>query len=145
MFLKNFLYSFSSPTLIHGIWWSTAYQETSNEGYLRGIKKLEFTFPNSLGGSSFETSFIQNEKKDKQNELDDMEIMFFPHPILTDELSLSEFAFKTTNSKPDNGHTIRFSLELFGCSDYQPDISKLEDIHEFFSTFHVQPYNIFTS
>ena len=77
-----------------------------------------------MGGSSFETRFIQNEKKDKQSELDDKEIIFFPQPILTDELSLSELAFKTSNNDPNNGNTIRFSLELFGCSDYQPDISK---------------------
>ena len=118
------VYSFPSPTLIHGIWWSTAYQENYNEGYLRGINKFEFSFPDSLGGSSFETKFIQNERKDKKNELDDMEIIFFPQPILTEELSLSELAFKTSNSDPNNGHTIRFSLELFGCSDFQPDTCK---------------------
>ena len=61
-----------------------------------------------------------------------MEILFFPYPILTDKLSLSEFAFKTTYSAPDNGNTIRFSLELFGCSEYQPDISKLKVICDFF-------------
>lgn len=116
--------TFPSVTLIQGIWWSTAFQKTNNQGYLRGIKKFQFSFPESMGGSSFTSRPIEDVKKGRDTERKNMMVTFFSQPILTNRLELSELAFTTNrNHQPTYGHVLRFSLELFGCSDYQADIS----------------------
>lgn len=119
------VYTFAATTLIQGIWWSSAYPVGSNEGYLKGIKQLEFSFPDSMGGFTFKTSSIKNVKKERDFGQSDTEIIFFPKPILTDKLVLSNLAFATGNKDPSNRNTLRFSLEFFGCSDYQADKGKV--------------------
>lgn len=122
------VYNFESPTLVQGIWWSTAYPK----GYLRGIKSLEFSFPASMGGTSFESKAIPYEKKDHNVGHDDIRVLYLHQPVLTESLALSEFAFAKNNKEPNVKNTLRFSLELFGCSDYQADISmtKIAFFHE---------------
>ena len=126
------VYNFESPTLVQGIWWSTAYPKGKNEGYLRGIKSLEFSFPASMGGAFFQSKAIPYEKKDHNVGHDDIRVSYFHQPVLTESLALSEFAFATNNQEPNMKNTLRFSLELFGCSDYQADISmtKIVLFHE---------------
>ena len=120
------VYTFTTTTLIQGIWWSSAYPEGYNEGYLRGIKQLEFSFPDSMGGFSFKTSSIKNMKKERDVGQNDREIIFFPQPILTDKLVLSNLAFSTGNKDPYYGNTLRFSLDFFGCSNYEVDKGKIK-------------------
>ena len=117
------VFNFEMPTLVQGIWWSTAYPKKDNEGYLSGIKSLDFSFPASMGGTFFKSKAIQDVKKDHNIGHDDIGVLYFHQPVLTESLTLSEFAFATNNKDPNYGKTLRFSLELFGCSDYQPDIS----------------------
>ena len=109
--------------LIQGIWWSTTFPTQDHEGYLRGIKLMEFSFPALMGDFSFETRSIENVKKEHDPSQNNKDIIFFTQPILTESLSLSELAFATNDKKLDYQKAIRFSLELYGCSDYQPDLS----------------------
>ena len=117
------VYNFESPTLVQGIWWSTAYPKGNNEGYIRGIKSLEFSFPASMGGAFFESKAIPYEKKNYNVGHDNIGVLYFHQPVLTESLALSEFAFATINQEPYVKNTLRFSLELFGCSDYEADKS----------------------
>ena len=117
------VYSFPSPQLIQGIWWSTRVPLGDHEGYLRGIKKVEFSVPDSMGGHSYEITSIENKKKDHDLSQSDGDILFFNQPILTESISLSEFAFTTNIKEMNDPKDLRFSLEFYGCSDYQPDIS----------------------
>ena len=132
------VYTFESPTLVQGIWWSTAYPNGDNEGYLRGIKSLEFSFPASMGGASFESKAIPYKKKDHNAGHDDIGVLYFHQPVLTESLALSEFAFVTINKEPYVKNTLRFSLELFGCSDYQADISMTNIIFFHELSFKIQ-------
>ena len=122
------VYNFEATTLIQGIWWSSAYPESYNEGYLKGIKQIEFSFPSSMGGYSFRTRSIHSKKKVHNQGNDYNEIMLFPQPILTDQLVLSELAFTTKNKDPNEKNTIRFSLELFGCTNYQAEKGNKKNI-----------------
>ena len=81
--------------------------------------------------SSFTSSSMKNVKKGEDKERKNMEITFFPQPILTDSLSLTSLAFNTgRNNQPHRGHNIFFSMELFGCFDYQPDISMNSNLYK---------------
>lgn len=131
------VYNFESPTLVQGIWWSTAYPKGNNEGYLRGIKSLQFSLPTSMGGASFESKALPYEKKDHSVGHDDIGVLYFHQPVLTESLALSEFAFATNNKEPNNKNTLRFSLELFGCSDYQVDLSMSKVIFFYELSFEI--------
>ena len=136
------VYNFESPTLVQGIWWSTAYPKGNNEGYIRGIKSLEFSFPASMGGAFFESKAIPYEKKNYNVGHDNIGVLYFHQPVLTESLALSEFAFATINQEPYVKNTLRFSLELFGCSDYEADISMTKVV--FFMSYLLK-FNSFQS
>ena len=86
---------------------------------------MKFSFPDSLGGSSYTIKPLENVKKGHDKERKNMEVTFLPQPILTNKLELSSLVFDTNrNWDPYRRYHIRFAMELFGCSDYQADTSK---------------------
>lgn len=121
--------TFPEPTLIQGIWWSAVNQWAGTLfGYLTSIKKMSFSFPASMGGDTFTSNSIGDIVKTPSDERSDMSFTYFKQPILTERLELSVFTYKMDIgnnwwrwSIPQ--HHIAFSMELFGCSNYQPDTS----------------------
>ena len=89
---------------------------------------MKFSFPDSLGGSSYTIKPLENVKKGHDKERKNMEVTFLPQPILTNKLELSSLVFDTNrNWDPYRRYHIRFAMELFGCSDYQADTSNVTE------------------
>lgn len=126
--------SFPTLTLVQGIWWSNAYPKTQRNGILRSIKTVEFASPESMGGGSYSTDTLENYMKPSNAEQGPLTPRLFKYPILTDKLTLSGFGYDSNKEKWNFRHTIYFSMELFGCTDYQADRSKLI-FHSAFSTY----------
>ena len=122
--------SFPSPTLILGIWWSTARGVDTANGIIKRFGKMEYSFPASLGGSSYSSTAIKDIEKEASSEQNPTTFSWFPQPILTDKLILSKIDYRvsTYRWRGINTHYVRFSMELYGCQDYQADISNFLNI-----------------
>ena len=53
-----------------------------------------------------------------------LQIIFFPKPILTTELTFNDFVYTAspqaykTSAQYDDGHNVLLQMELFGCDNY---------------------------
>ena len=111
-----------NPSLLTGIWWSTATSPSYQYGFLRTIQNLEF----NMAGKDYKLDSVKDVIKDRSNGRNNLEVTLFPQPILTQQLTLSGFQYNASDdSEWHHGHRIRFNLELFGCENYEIDACKL--------------------
>ena len=110
-----------NPSLITGLWWSTAYPTSNFYGRLSAIHNLEF----NMAGRDYKSQMIENVVKGGDNGRRNLEVTLLPYPILTDTLKLSGLQYYAGNDW-DDGHRIRFNIELFGCENYEIDACKFE-------------------
>lgn len=115
---------FPKPTLILGIWWSASHPINTENAIIRRIKKMEFNLPDS-NGETITSSAIDSIWKTADLEKRDHIINYFPQPIITDELKLYNFVFKAnpfsgqTVVNHKKGHYMRFTMELYGCPEFE--------------------------
>ena len=110
-----------NPSLLTGIWWSTATTPSYQYGYLRTIQTLEF----DMAGKNYKLDSVKEVIKERSSGRNHLEVTLFPQPILTQQLTLSGFQYSAAvDSEWHHGHRIRFNLELFGCEHYEIDACK---------------------
>ena len=119
----KFIINFPTLTLIQGIWWSNAYPESARYKVITSIKTIEFTFPDSMGGGEFKSEALKDFRKPISHDRKDLEIKYLSSPILTNRLTFTSFGYQERIRDRRQGHILKFSMELFGCSNYKPDIS----------------------
>ena len=117
--------TFPKLTLITGIWWSNSHSISSENAIIKNIHNFDFTFPDSMGGDFYRSQGLLNNIKYQSTGMNNLDVTFLSQPILTQELSLSRFQYKASSPEWNRGHRLRFSMELFGCEDYQADKCKL--------------------
>ena len=111
--------TFPKLTLIRGIWWSNSISKSSEYGIVKNIHNFEFSFPDSMGGGSYISNGLNQYIKEQNSGRGDLKVTFLSQPILTKELKLSGFQYEADSAEWYRGHKLRFSMELFGCEDYQ--------------------------
>ena len=116
--------TFSKLTLIRGIWWSNSISKSSEYGIIKKIHNFDFAFPDSLGGGLYRSNGLNQYIKEQESGRSDLKITFLSQPILTKELKLSGFQYEANSAEWFRGHKLRFSMELFGCENYEADNCK---------------------
>ena len=116
--------TFPKLTLITGIWWSNSHSTSSENAIIKNINNFDFTFPDSMGGDFYRSQGLLNNIKYQSSGRNNLDVTFLSQPILTQELSLSGFQYEASSTEWNRGHRLRFSMELFGCEDYQADKCK---------------------
>ena len=119
-FFKQIRIYFPKTFLILGLWWST-FTATDTNGYISNIAQVNIKdfYNNSV--RVVYGSFLTFSQDPGNTNLD---FKSLPVPLLTSELLLLYLTYTAQprggNPLPnfDDGHTILFQLELFGCDNY---------------------------
>ena len=81
-----------------------------------------------MGSTTYDNSFLGNSDQAENQGNTNLQVTFFPRPILTSQLTFSDIWYIAspnpgqTSAHWNDGHNVLLEMELFGCDQY--DLTK---------------------